>query len=150
MRQNRRSASTSTVIASERFGSNATVSRVRGGGEYLFTMGNSHWTVICESGLEAWCERERRGAQTVCGTCRKGGARCILVVILFLDTEMQAGDIRPRLLQFGEGFERGGFFEPNALDQSRRFEPRHVCRRAETRQFVPPEHWMRGHLELTP
>lgn len=47
VRQDRRSASTSTVIASEGFGSNATVSRVRGGGEYLFTMGSSHWTVIC-------------------------------------------------------------------------------------------------------
>lgn len=59
------------------------------------------------SGLDVWCERERRGAQTVCGTCRKGGARCILVVFLFLDTEMQAGDIRPALLQVREGFERG-------------------------------------------
>lgn len=73
----------------------------------MFTMGNSHWTVICESGLEAWCERERRGAQTVCGTCRKGGARCILVVFLFLDTEMQAGDIRPGLLHSVRG-SRGG------------------------------------------
>ena len=38
---------------------------------------------------------------------------------------------------------------PNALDQSRRFQPRHVCRCA-VRAIAPLEHWMRGYLELTP